>query len=183
MEAISNGASAFIGLFESCAEIFVDNLVGLIPLVLIMLTVFNAVIGFVGEERVNRFSSFLGRYKITAYLILPIVGWLLLANPMAFSLSKFLPPRMKAGYFEAACPQSAWLMCFFPHVNPAEYFIWWGIASGVSEAGFNVFNLGFRLGACLVLVSFFRALVAEFLFKTLAKRDGHMDLVEADHNV
>lgn len=180
MDSIAKFAEGLMGVFNFCAETFVGNLVGLVPLVLILLTFFNTIIAAIGEKRIEKFTCFLSKNRITAYVVLPIISWILLSCPMAFSTGKFLPPRMKAGYFEAAAHTSIWLLCFFPHVNPGEYFIWGGIAQGAEAIGYNLYALGTRLAIVYIIVALIQSLLAEYIWTILANREGRTDLIEAN---
>lgn len=53
MEAISNVASGFIGLFQAGGETFMGWVTGIIPLVVCLMTAVNAIIKLVGTEKVR----------------------------------------------------------------------------------------------------------------------------------
>ena len=63
MEAISNVASGFIGLFQAGGETFMGWVTGIIPLVVCLMTAVNAIIKLVGTEKVENFAQ-----KITKFL-------------------------------------------------------------------------------------------------------------------
>ena len=65
MEAISNVASGFIGLFQAGGETFMGWVTGIIPLVVCLMTAVNAIIKLLGTEKVENFAQ-----KITKYMIL-----------------------------------------------------------------------------------------------------------------
>ena len=65
MTVISNIANGFIGLFNAGGEQFMSWVTGIIPLVICLMTAVNALIGFIGVERVEKFCQ-----KITKYTIL-----------------------------------------------------------------------------------------------------------------
>ena len=180
MDIIVKISEAFVNVFQYCADYFISFLTGIVPIVLMLLTFFNAIVAALGQKRIEKIAVFFGKNKILAYTIYPIICWLLLCNPMMFSMAKFLPPRQRVGYYEAATPLSGPLMCFFPHVNPAEYFIWWGIASGVDSLGYNLIPMGARYLVAAILVGLMRALVAERIWLILAKREGRTDLIESN---
>ena len=56
MEAISNVASGFIGLFQAGGETFMGWVTGIIPLVVCLMTAVNAIIKLVGTEKVENFA-------------------------------------------------------------------------------------------------------------------------------
>lgn len=177
-------SNAITTVFQYCAEYFMDFVTGIIPMVLIMMTLFNAIIAALGQKRIEKITKFMARNKFLAYTILPILSWLLLSNPMLFTTAKFLPPRQRAGFYEAVNCTGVPLMCFFPHVNPAELYAFLGIAGGVEALGYSVEAMGIRYLCAAVVVALVRGLVAERFWLMFAKREGRQDLIEADvvHN-
>ena len=57
MTVISNIANGFIGLFNAGGEQFMSWVTGIIPLVICLMTAVNALIGFIGVERVEKFCQ------------------------------------------------------------------------------------------------------------------------------
>ena len=64
------------------------------------------------------------------------------------------------------------MLSMFPHVNPGEYFIWWGIASGVEALGYSVMALAVRFFIAGWVLALIRACVTEWFWVMLAKREG-----------
>ena len=58
MEVVSNIANGFIGLFNAGGETFMGWVTGIIPLVICLMTAVNAVIGFIGVERVEGYKVY-----------------------------------------------------------------------------------------------------------------------------
>ncbi|MFN8473518.1 MAG: PTS glucitol/sorbitol transporter subunit IIC [Anaerolineae bacterium] len=135
MDVIVNSAGWFIGLFQAGAQTFVGLVVGIIPLVIILMTAFNAVVAWIGAERVDRFAAFAGRpgwlFLPFRYLILPVISVFILTNPMAYTMGRFLPERYKPAFYDAAVSYVHPPLGLFPHINPGELFVWLGIAAGV----------------------------------------------------
>ena len=52
MDALVAGAEAFIQVFRTAADVFVGFTTGIIPIVVVFLTAVNALVKFIGEERV-----------------------------------------------------------------------------------------------------------------------------------
>ena len=67
MTVISNIANGFIGLFNAGGEQFMSWVTGIIPLVICLMTAVNALIGFIGVERVEKFCQKITKYTILRY--------------------------------------------------------------------------------------------------------------------
>ncbi len=136
MDALVQAAVWFIGLFQKGAETFVGLVTGIIPLVIVLLTAFNALIALIGQERIDRIGEAAGRegflYMPLRYLVLPVVAVFVLTNPMAYTMGRFLPERYKPAFYDAAVSFVHPPLGIFPHVNPGELFVWAGIATGVT---------------------------------------------------
>ncbi len=135
MDLIVQFAVWFIGLFQAGATTFVGLVSGIIPLVIILMTAFNAVVAAIGQERVDRFGQFAARpgwvYTPLRYIALPVVAVFFLTNPMAYTMGRFLPEKIKPAFYDAAVSYVHPPLGIFPHVNPGELFVWAGIAKGV----------------------------------------------------
>ena len=163
---------SFQAVFATSGETFLGLVVGIVPMVLVLLTVFNAITAMIGGERLDRFAKFLAKNKILGYTVLPFVSWFLLCNPMVFTTAKFLPQRMRAGYIDAVGTANGPMMSLFPHTNPAELFVWLGIANGVQALGLPTSGLAIRFFIAGWLLALVRALITEFIWVFLAKREG-----------
>jgi len=95
MDYIVKIASGFTGLFDEGAKTFVSWVGGIVPKVLLLLVFMNALVAFIGPHRVEKFAKVCSKNVILAYGILPFIAAFMLANPMALSMGKFLPERMK----------------------------------------------------------------------------------------
>ena len=91
---------------------------------------------------------------------------------MVYSAGKFLPQRQRASFIDVCATTNGPMLILFPHVNPAEYFIWWGIASGVESLGHSVMPLAIRFFIAGWVLAFIRANVTEWFWVMLAKREG-----------
>lgn len=165
-------AEAFSGMFAACGQALCDNIVGLLPSVVVLLMVFNTICHLIGADRIERFSKFLAKNRILAYTVLPFIAWFFLCNPMCYSAAKFLPQRQRASFIDICATTNGPMLSVFPHVNPGEYFIWWGIASGVQALGYSVMPLALRFFIAGWILALIRAFITEGFWVMLAKREG-----------
>lgn len=137
MDALVQAAIWFIGLFQEGANVFTNLVVGIVPLVIVLMTAFNAVVALIGQERVDKFAETAGRegalYFPLRYLVLPVIAVFTLTNPMAYTLGRFLPEKYKPAFYDSAVSFVHPPLGLFPHVNPGELFVWAGIATGVQQ--------------------------------------------------
>ena len=147
MNIIIKGASGFMGLFDTGAETFVSWVSGIVPKVLLLLILMNTIIALIGQERVNKFAKLCSGNVILAYGVLPFISAFMLGNPMALSMGKFLPERMKPSYYAS-------------------------IAQGVQKAGFDMTELGLRYMLVGLVMNFFSGWVTDFTTKMVMKQQG-----------
>lgn len=102
MEAISNVASGFIGLFQAGGETFMGWVTGIIPLVVCLMTAVNAIIKLVGTEKVENFAQKITKYMILRYTLLPLMAVFFLANPACYTFGRFLDEKYKPAFYDAA---------------------------------------------------------------------------------
>ena len=165
-------AEKFSGVFTACGEMLVGNITGLLPSILVLLMLFNTIIMLIGNDRIDQFSRYLAKYKVLSYTALPFIGWFFLCNPMVYSAAKFLPQRQRASFIDAVATTNGPMLSVFPHVNPAEIFIWLGIASGVQALGYSIVPLAIRFFIAGWVLALIRALITEMIWVALAKREG-----------
>lgn len=172
MKQIVDFATWFIGLFQAGAKQFSSWVTGIIPLVLIMLVFMNALIALIGQKRMDKFAMASASNPIMRYMVLPFIAAFMLGNPLAHTMGKFLPEYYKPSYY-ASCAQ----FCHtsngvFPHINPAEYFIWLGIASGVSKLGLNTMDLAVRYLLVGLVMNFIGGWITDFTTAYACKTMG-----------
>ncbi len=128
----------FVNIFQEGGKWWWALFSGVVPMIIVLMTAFNALVIAIGQERVDRFAKFASRegwiYFPLRYLLLPVVAVFVLTNPMAYTLGKFLPERYKPAFYDSAVSFVHPPLGIFPHVNPGELFVWFGIASGVQKA-------------------------------------------------
>ena len=170
MEYIVNFAEGFMGLFDSGAETFVSWVTGIIPRVLLLLTFMNALIALIGQERINKFAKVCSKNVILAYGILPFLSAFMLGNPMALSMGKFLPERMKPSYYASASYHCHTNSGIFPHINVGEIFIYLGIADGISTLGLSTTPLAVRYLLVGLVMNFVAGWATDFTTKLVMKQ-------------
>lgn len=172
MGYLVQGAEWFIGLFRAGAETFLSWMTDIVPLVLVLLIAMNSLIALVGEDRVNRFASRAGGNPLSRYLLLPFIGMFMLCNPMGFSLGRFLPEKYKPSYFASVAQFAHTSSGIFPHINPAELFVWLGIARGIEQLGLSTGDLAIRYLLVGAVMNFVGGWVTDFTTSYVAKQQG-----------
>lgn len=172
MDYIVHLASGFTSLFDEGGKVFVSWVTGIIPKVLLLLVFMNALIAFIGPQRVDNFAKLCSKNVILAYGILPFISAFMLGNPMALSMGKFLPERMKPSYYASASYHCHTNSGIFPHINVGEIFIYLGIANGIQQLGLNVTSLGLRYLLVGLVMNFFAGWVTDFTTKIVMKQQG-----------
>lgn len=171
MNFIVNVAEGFTGIVSAGGENLVALITGILPNVLILLTFINALIALVGEEKVMRFSRKLTKYRILRYTLLPVIAMFFLTNPMAYTMGRFVEEDEKPAFIDAAFSIAHPITGLFPHANPAELFVWSGIAAGVTTLGKSTTPLAVRYLLAGIIIIFIRGNVTEFITKKLMNRE------------
>jgi glucitol/sorbitol PTS system EIIC component len=175
MNLIVQFAVWFIGLFQAGATQFTGLVTGIIPLVIVLMTAFNALVALIGQERVDRFAAFASRpgwaYTPLRYLALPVVAVFFLTNPMAYTMGRFLPEKLKPAFYDSAVSFVHPPLGLFPHVNPGELFVWAGIAQGVTTGYGALMTARLAVAYLIVglIVIFIRGVVTERITLALWK--------------
>lgn len=172
MEMLTLAAEWFIGLFNEGGETFVGLLTGIGPTLVALMTAVYAVKNLIGEEKVNKFAAKIGGNIILRYTLLPIMAVFFLTNPMAYTFGTFLPERYKPAFYDAAVSFVHPILGLFPHANPAELFVYMGIANGIQELGLSLGALAIRYFVVGVIVILIRGIVTERITVWMMRKDG-----------
>jgi PTS system glucitol/sorbitol-specific IIC component len=171
-DALSRAAEWFIGLFQAGAETFVGFVVGIIPLLIMLLTALYAIIALVGEERIQRAARFAAGNILTRYSLLPLLAVFFLTNPMAYTFGVFLEEKYKPAFYDSAVSFVHPITGLFPHANPAELFVFLGVAEGIRQQDLSLGPLAIRYFIVGLIVIFIRGVVTERITLFLARREG-----------
>jgi len=170
--ALGRAGDWFIGLFQAGADTFVDFVTGIIPLVIVLLTFFYALTNIIGEARVHRAAQFAAGNVFTRYTLLPVLAVFFLTNPMCYTFGRFLDERYKPAFYDSAVSFVHPPLGFFPHVNPAELFVWLGVARGIQQLNLPLGPLAVRYIIAGLIMMLIRGIVTQNITFFLARRQG-----------
>ena len=154
-------AEGFISMFQAGGETFVGMLTGIVPTLICLITAVNAVIKFVGEERILQFAQKCTKNIILRYTVFPFLAVFFLTNPMAYTFGKFLPEHQKPAFYDSAVSFVHPITGVFPHANAAELFVYMWIAQGITTLGVPLGPLAIRFFIVGLIVILIRGIVTE----------------------
>lgn len=181
MSIFTNIAQSFIDFINSAGQTFAGMVTGSIPALIIMLTLINFIVKLLGEDKVEKFSKVLAKSRFLTYGVLPSLAWFFLSSPGALTLGRFLPEKSKPGFEDALGATAHPLTSLFPHVVPAELFIWLGISNGVKALGLPIHNLAVRYLIAGIIVGIIRGYITEFIFVYLQNKK-HAAILQSENN-
>ncbi len=180
IQGLTWAATNFIGLFNASGQAFLGLVTGILPTLIVLLTLMFAITTWVGEERVTRAVQWASRYAITRYTLMPVLAVILLTNPMCYSFGVFLPERQKPAFYDSAVSFVHPVTAFFPHANAGEIFVWAGVSAGVLAADPAKYPLLALLyfGTGIVVI-FLRGIITEGITRLLIRREGLTEVFDA----
>lgn len=170
MDYLVKLAEGFIGMFQEGGEQFMGLAKGILPTLICLIVIVNALIKFIGEERIHRLAQKTTKYALLRYTIFPILAVFFLTNPMCYTFGKFLPEKQKPAFYDSAVSFVHPITGLFPHANAAELFVYLGIANGITKLGLPLGPLALRYLLVGIIVILIRGLVTEWITNIMMKR-------------
>ncbi|MGL4607770.1 MAG: PTS glucitol/sorbitol transporter subunit IIC [Eubacteriaceae bacterium] len=176
MDFLSNVASGFINLFNLGGETFIGFVTGIIPTLVCLITAVNALIAIIGQDKVDKLGVVCGKNIILRYTILPVLSMFFLCNPMAYTMGRFLEEKHKPAFYDAAVSFCHPITGLFPHANAGEYFVYGGIAAGITTLGLDLAPLAIRYFIVGVIVILIRGIICERLTIMFMKKGAKQNV-------
>jgi len=180
MDILTSIADGFIGMFQEGADVFMDYMTGIIPLLVTLITAVNTIVKLIGEDRVNANLQKMTRFAILRYTVVPALAVFFFTNPMCYTVGRFLPEKQKPAFYDSAVSFVHPITGLFPHVNSAELFVWLGVAEGYTSAGGNQSQLAIMFLLTGLIVIFMRGIVTERISNRMFKQQGHQEILNAE---
>ncbi|MEK4302066.1 PTS glucitol/sorbitol transporter subunit IIC [Oceanobacillus sp. FSL W8-0428] len=173
MSFVVDFAEQFMGFFGFVGDTFVGMFTGIVPILVGMLTLIQFIVNLVGENRIERIGKLLAKSSILKYSIFPIFAAFFLGSPASGTMGRFLPEKSKPGLMEAFFRNGHPLTSLFPHTNPAELFVWLGVAQGIEALGLPVGALAIRYVITGIVVGVISGIITEIVFTIIARRNNY----------
>ena len=157
---------------EAGAQQLLTWITQLLPKVFLFLILLNGVTRLIGRARVEKLAARCGSNSLLRYLVLPFLSAVVLGNPMAISMGRYLPEKYKPAYFASASYHCHTNSGIFQHINPAELFLWLGIANGVLARGCDLFPLALRYMLAGLVVNYVSGYATELITGRVEKKQG-----------
>lgn len=182
MDYLARAAEAFFHIIKVGGDTFVGIAGGIVPTLVVLMTLINFVVRLIGQERVERAAAKLTGNIVARYMLLPLLAVFVLTNPLATAMGRFLKERHKPGYIDATESFFHPPLGLFPHINPAEIFVFMGIAVGLQTLGLSLAPMAVRAFLAGLVIILIRGFVTEKVMGILMTRrnvtDADLEAVE-----
>ncbi len=172
--SLATAAEDFIKVFNKGGSVLLSLMGGILPTLIVLLTAVNALVRLIGAEKIENLGTIAARpgiqYYPVRYIILPFVSVFMLTNPMAYTMGRFLPERLKPAFYDSAVSFVHPILGIFPHANPGELFVYLGIATGIQQLGYGLGDLAVRYLLVGLVVIFIRGIVTEAITAKMMSR-------------
>lgn len=135
--------------------------VAIIPSIFLVLILTNTIVRLIPSRWIEKAASEASRHVLLKYMLIPFLGSIVLTNPSALTLGRFMSEKDKPSYYASAsffCHTSNGI---FPHINSSELFIWLGIAHGVEMLGYSSVPLAIRYLTAGLFANFICGIVTD----------------------
>ncbi|MDE6959257.1 MAG: PTS glucitol/sorbitol transporter subunit IIC, partial [Lachnospiraceae bacterium] len=92
----------FTNLFSYGGSFLVSWCMDLIPAIFMVLILTNALIRLIPARLIEKAAVLASRHLLLKYMLIPFFGAILLGNPSALTLGRFLAEKDKPSYFACA---------------------------------------------------------------------------------
>ena len=170
MDAIVKIAEVFGNIVNAMGDTFAGITVGIVPRVIVLMTIFFFISKAIGEEKVQNGVQSLFKWKVLRYTVAPFVSALMLSVPMDFVPGKFLKEIQKSAFFDSCLALHHPMLGFFPHVHAPEFFVYYGLAQGLEQLGLSLGPYNVRILLAAVVLAFVRGYANEWVFNIMKGR-------------
>lgn len=171
LESLTQFFQVFINLFSMSGEVFKGMVIGIVPTLVVLLTLINALIKIIGQKRINGFAKFASKNFIMRYTVLPVVASLLIPAPLPLTMGKFLQEKHKPAFYDATVTLAHPFDGLFPWVHPAEIMVVLGLAQGLQKLGLSPTPFFLRAIIVAIIVAAIRGVVTERVTVFMMKRN------------
>ena len=102
--------------------------------------------------------------------LLPIVFTFTMGSPTNFAMGKLLDEKYKPAYCDSLTGMGHPFTGLFPHTNPAELFVFLGVAQGITKLGLGTTELAVRYLLAGILLGLCRGIITEKVYKMMLNR-------------
>ena len=135
-----------------------------------------ALIAIVGQDKIDKLGVICGKNILLRYTVLPVLSMFFLCNPMAYTMGRFLDERYKPAFYDATVSFCHPITGLFPHANAGEYFVYGGIAAGLTTLGKDLGPLAIRYFIVGLIVILIRGVVCERLTIRFMKKGANANV-------